>query len=83
MKNKKVDTLDWWRLISLHDDDKAFESLFYLLNTPLIKFSMMYVHQKETAEEIVSDVFVKCWLNRKQLRDVQRMDTYLFHKSHF
>ena len=78
MKDKKVDILNWWKLISLHDDDKAFESLFYLLNTPLIKFSMMYVHQKEAAEEIVSDVFVKCWMNRRSLVDVHNMDTYLF-----
>jgi RNA polymerase sigma-70 factor (family 1) len=78
LKDKKVDILNLWKLISSQDDDKAFESLFYLLNTPLIKFSMMYLHQKEAAEEIVSDVFVKCWLNRKNLIDVQRMDTYLF-----
>jgi len=78
LKDKKADILNWWKLICLHDDDKAFESLFYLLNTPLIKFSMMYVHQKEAAEEIVSDVFVKCWLNRKSLADVRGMDTYLF-----
>ncbi|HTI07806.1 MAG TPA: RNA polymerase sigma-70 factor [Puia sp.] len=78
MKDKKVDILNLWKLISSHDDDKAFESLFYLLNTPLIKFSMMYVHQKEAAEEIVSDVFVRCWLNRKSLVDIQSMDTYLF-----
>lgn len=45
---------------------------------PLIRFSMMYVHQKEAAEEIVSDVFVKCWLNRKSLADILNMDTYLF-----
>ena len=78
MKDNKVDILNLWKLISTHDDDKAFESLFHLLNTPLIKFSMMYVHQKEAAEEIVSDVFVRCWLNRKSLTGVRNMDTYLF-----
>ncbi|HTI90774.1 MAG TPA: RNA polymerase sigma-70 factor [Puia sp.] len=62
----------------MFDDDKAFESLFYSLNTPLIKFSMMYLHQKEVAEEIVSDVFVKCWVNRKSLCEVRNIDTYLF-----
>ena len=62
----------------MFDDDKAFESLFYSLNTPLIKFSMMYIHQKEVAEEIVSDVFVKCWINRKSLCEVRNIDTYLF-----
>jgi RNA polymerase sigma-70 factor (ECF subfamily) len=78
LKDKKADILNLWKLISIHDDDKAFESLFYLLNTPLIKFSMMYIHQKEVAEEIVSDVFVKCWMNRKSLGEVCNMDTYLF-----
>jgi len=39
---------------------------------------MMYVHRNEAAEEIVSDVFVKCWLNRKNLADIQSLDTYLF-----
>ena len=62
----------------MFDDDKAFESLFYTLNTALIKFSMMYIHQKEVAEEIVSDVFVKCWVNRKSLGEVRNIDTYLF-----
>ena len=78
MKDKKVDILNLWKLISIHDDDKAFEALFHLLNTPLIKFSRMYVHQKEAAEEIVSDVFVRCWLNRKNLTGVHNMETYLF-----
>lgn len=78
MKNKKVDIQHLWKLISIHDDPKAFESLFYSLNTPLIKFSMMYLHQKEVAEEIVSDVFVKCWVNRKSLEEVRNIDTYLF-----
>jgi RNA polymerase sigma-70 factor (ECF subfamily) len=78
LKDKKTDILNLWKLISIYDDDRAFESLFYLLNARLIKFSLMYVHQKEAAEEIVSDVFVKCWLNRKALAEVQSMDTYLF-----
>ena len=78
MKDKKVNILNLWNRISVFDDDKAFESLFYLLNMPLIKFCMMYIHQKESAEEIVSDVFAKCWINRKSLRDIQNPDTYLF-----
>jgi len=78
LKDKKADILNLWKLISSHDDNRAFESLFHLLNTPLIKFSVMYVHQKEVAEEIVSDVFVKCWMKRKGLAGIKDMDTYLF-----
>ena len=38
----------------------------------------MYVHQKEEAEEIVTDVFVKSWMNRGSMQHIQRPDTYLF-----
>jgi RNA polymerase sigma-70 factor (family 1) len=78
LDNKKADILNLWKRISNDDDAKAFESLFYLLNNSLMKFCMMYIHQKEAAEEIISDVFVKCWLNRKSLAEIQSPDTYLF-----
>ena len=78
MKDRKADIIQLWKRISLYDDHKAFESFFHLLNLSLIRFCMMYIHQKEAAEEIVSDVFVKCWLNRKSLADIHNMDTYLF-----
>lgn len=78
MKNKKADILNLWKRIIHHDDDKAFELFFHSLNNPLIKFCMLYIHQREVAEEIVSDVFVKSWLNRKNLTDIQNPDTYLF-----
>ena len=36
------------------------------------------MHQKEAAEEIVSDVFVKCWEARKGLAEIVNPETYLF-----
>jgi RNA polymerase sigma-70 factor (family 1) len=38
----------------------------------------MYIHKKEEAEEIVTDVFVKTWMNRSNMQHIQRPDTYLF-----
>lgn len=78
MKDKKTNFSELWKQVSVNNDTKAFESLFYLLNEPLIKFCTMYIHQTEAAEDIVSDVFFKCWTNRKNLTDVQSLDTYLF-----
>ena len=78
MKDRKVDTLNLWKLICNNDDEKAFELLFHLLNNSLTKFCILYVNQREIAEEIVSDVFVKCWLNRKTLTDILNPETYLF-----
>ena len=45
--------------ISNQDDQKAFETLFKLYFEKLLNFSKNYISQKELAEEIVSDVFVK------------------------
>lgn len=78
MKDRKVDTLNLWKLICNNDDEKAFELLFHLLNNSLTKFCILYVNQREIAEEIVSDVFVKCWLNRKTLTEILNPETYLF-----
>lgn len=78
MKNKKANFSELWSQVSIHDDKKAFESIFYLLNEPLIQFCMMYIHQTEAAEDIVSDVFFRCWTNRKSLSEIRSLDTYLF-----
>ncbi|MGF7037084.1 RNA polymerase sigma-70 factor [Mucilaginibacter lappiensis] len=78
MRDRKVDTLNLWKLICNNDDEKAFELFFHLLNNSLVKFCVLYVNQKEIAEEIVSDVFVKCWLNRKTLTEILNPETYLF-----
>jgi RNA polymerase sigma-70 factor (ECF subfamily) len=78
LRDRKVDTLKLWKLICNNDDENAFELFFHVLNNSLIKFCVLYVHQREIAEEIVSDVFVKCWLNRKNLTEIQNPETYLF-----
>ncbi len=78
MDQKKAHLLSLWRKVCFDDDVKAFETFYYMLYSALVKFSMMYVHQKEEAEEIVTDVFVKVWLNRSTLTEILRPDTYLF-----
>jgi RNA polymerase sigma-70 factor (family 1) len=74
----KPDIFSLWKQICFEDDLKAFELLFHTLSTRLIKFSVFYIRQKEAAEEIVSDVFVKCWESRKNLTGIVNPETYLF-----
>lgn len=74
----KADLVLLWSKICLEDDTKAFEKLYYAMFNKLIKFSIYYVNHRETAEEIVSEVFVKCWNNRKELGHVQYPESYLF-----
>ncbi|MVT09850.1 RNA polymerase sigma-70 factor [Chitinophaga tropicalis] len=75
---KEVNINDLWERITVDSDSKSFEVLFHELNPRLIKFCTMYVHYQQVAEEIVSDVFVKCWMDRAQMREVQKPETYLF-----
>ena len=74
----KPDLNELWGKICLDDDAQAFERLYYALFNKLIKFSVYYVHQREVAEEIVSEVFVKCWNNRRSLSHVDYPESYLF-----
>lgn len=78
MADKDAELVEFWKKITLHDDSKAFELFFYLLNVRLIKFCILYVHQKEIAEEIVSDVFVTIWMQRKSLTHVHSPEVYTF-----
>lgn len=69
--------LDYWRGVIFNSDSKAFEQLFYSINAKCIKFCRQYIHDKETAEEIVSDVFVDIWLNRDKLLHVLKPEVYM------
>ncbi|SFD17940.1 RNA polymerase sigma-70 factor, ECF subfamily [Chitinophaga sp. CF118] len=75
---KEVNINDLWERITVDSDSKSFEVLFHELNPKLIKFCTLYVHYQQVAEEIVSDVFVKCWMDRAQMRQVLKPETYLF-----
>ncbi|SDS53778.1 RNA polymerase sigma-70 factor, ECF subfamily [Mucilaginibacter mallensis] len=74
----RADLNELWGKICLNDDAQAFERLYYALFNKLIKFSVYYVHQREVAEEIVSEVFVKCWTNRSSLSQIDYPESYLF-----
>lgn len=74
----KPDVTELWKKICHDDDIKAFESFYYTLFNKLIRFCMYYVEQREPAEEIVSEVFVRCWNNRKSLTHIEFPETYLF-----
>ena len=74
----KPDLNELWGRICSEDDVKSFDALYYALFPKLIRFCQYYVLQQEIAEEIVSDIFVRVWKNRKQNGHVLKPDTYLF-----
>lgn len=75
---KEVNINDLWERFTKGSDARSFEGLFHALNPRLIKFCKLYVHYHQVAEELVSDVFVKCWMDRVQMQAVEKPETYLF-----
>ena len=76
----KIDT----RIIDLlqeqvaKDNQKAFKDLYCLFFARLFNFAVSFVHKKEIAEELVNDVMVKVWNNRRTVAGIQHFETYLF-----
>lgn len=64
--------------MSYYRDMKAYEALYAILFDDLYRVAISIVKSKESAEEIVSDVFVKLWKKNDQLVHVDNLRLYLF-----
>lgn len=64
--------------IACFDDTQAYKQLFLLFYPSLVSFAVSLIKSRETAEEIVSDVFIKIWEKRQQLDKVENLSYYLF-----
>ena len=56
----------------------AFEILFKTYSQRLIYFSRRYVLDKQIAENIVQDVFLRIWQNKGNLDPAKNIQSYLF-----
>lgn len=68
------------QLLSLlkEGDEAAFESLYNHLAKRLFHFVYSKVRNKEVAEEILQEIFVSLWNNRKTLEINTSLDAYLY-----
>ena len=64
--------------IALYDDAHAYKELFLLYHARLVGFSSLITHSKESAEEVVSDVFLKIWNNRQELPRIENFHLYIY-----
>lgn len=78
MKTDKAYLNTLWQRIIQENDQRSFEELFHLCYQRLVRFAVEYVHSHESAEEIVSDIFLKLWAGRDTYRDVLHIEKYLF-----
>ena len=59
-------------------DEKAFENIFKEFFSGLTAFSRKYVHDLDTAKEIVHDVFMNLWEKRATVDPEKSIKSYLF-----
>ena len=59
-------------------DHTAFEKIFERYSKQLFQFSLSYLKSEEAAEDIVQEVFIKIWNNRKDLKTDTSFQSYLF-----
>ena len=66
------------RKVALYDDAIAYKKLFLHYHQRLVQFSTAITHSRESAEEVVSDVFMKIWINRQSLMRIDNFPLYLY-----
>ena len=59
-------------------NEAAFRELFYRYADRLGNYVLRLTHSKTLAEEIVQDVFLKIWISREALCEVENFNVYLF-----
>jgi RNA polymerase sigma-70 factor (ECF subfamily) len=61
-----------------HHDKEAFEKLFHEYYNGLCHFAVRFISDRDEAEEIVQDTFVRLWQQREQLHIKHSIKSYLF-----
>ena len=64
--------------IAENNDEVAFKALFTHFFNELVSYTNLFVKDKTVAAEIVEDVFLNIWKNRKMLHAVKSISYYLY-----
>lgn len=64
--------------IQYHDDQQAFKEFYQSCFFRMYQFAYSFVHSKESAEEVVNDVFMNIWQKRQTLDSIQNINVYLY-----
>lgn len=66
-------------LLKLHEEDssKAFEAIYCRHFTPVFRFVYKVMQDRETAEDLVQNVFMGLW-RKKDKRVIENLQAYLF-----
>lgn len=59
-------------------DERAFIAFIEYHSSALYHYTFNILHQKECAEEVVSDVFLEVWKHRKKLGKIENIKGWLY-----
>jgi RNA polymerase sigma-70 factor (family 1) len=60
------------------NDETAFRKLFHLFSDQVYSFSFKLTRSRISAEEMVQEVFMKIWVGRNKLHNIDNFSSYLF-----
>ena len=78
---KKTDEIVFEKI--KNDDDLAFNQLFRKYYSLLLVFAIQHVKHKSPAEEIVQELFLELWQNRKNINIQSSLKSYLFRSVYY
>lgn len=69
---------DWLRQTAANDCHESFEKLYLHFAPGMQAFALSLVGDKEVALDLVQDLFVNSWINRKNLTAIEHPANYLY-----
>jgi len=78
LKEEKTEITRWVYEIAAHDSQAAFKSLYFAYFQRLTRFISLYVSSPWETEEIVSDIFLAIWNNRRSLIELSSFNSYIY-----
>lgn len=60
------------------DDEYAFEEIFGRFRSRLVSYLVRFTKSTDEAKELTQDIFLKLWINRQHLSDVESPQQYIF-----
>ncbi len=64
--------------VASENDQSAFEEIHRAFFPGLMSYCVSILNDKQWAEEIIEDVFVNLWGNRKTIQTIKNISTYLY-----
>jgi len=67
-----------------NDDEQAFSALYHKYHQKLFYFVLNFTQSQQAAEDVLQEVFVKLWAERKQLPGITNFNAWIFRvtKNH-